>query len=146
SQGNTHANFKLTASGEQLVLLNSNMQILDSLSFGTQPENISYARIPNGTGNFTYANQVTFAANNNVDVLSTQPRFIKETFMLMPNPATSGFVIMKQGEEEEQVSVYSAHGALLYQNKVVTELNVDIAGWAPGIYTVMCGSRTVRLV
>lgn len=51
-----HADFKLSADGESVILMdkdaNSNV-ILDSISFGIQENDISYGRYVNGTGNFT---------------------------------------------------------------------------------------------
>lgn len=47
-----HANFKLSKSGEEIVFTNSSMQVLDQIIFGSQGEDTSTGRYPNGTGNF----------------------------------------------------------------------------------------------
>ena len=50
-----HANFKLSKSGETVLLVdtdaNKNME-LDRIVFGEQETDVSYGRIPNGTGDF----------------------------------------------------------------------------------------------
>jgi len=63
SQGEMHANFKLSASGETIALVNSAFEIVDSISFGLQTTDLAYARVPNGTGDFVIQEQ-TFGANN----------------------------------------------------------------------------------
>ena len=50
-----HANFKLSKSGETVMLVGSDADgnmVLDSVTFGEQETDISYGRIPNGTGEF----------------------------------------------------------------------------------------------
>lgn len=63
-QAGLHANFALSANGEQIIFSNTNVSILDSVTFGAQVTNRSMARIPNGTGPFLPA-RPTIAANNN---------------------------------------------------------------------------------
>ncbi len=62
-QDGLHANFRLAADGENLALYSDQYILLDSLTFGQQETNISYARIPNGSGNFQKT-APTFAAAN----------------------------------------------------------------------------------
>ncbi len=52
SSSSLHANFKLSASGEAVFISNSLGEIIDSLIFGLQNENVSMARCPDGTGSF----------------------------------------------------------------------------------------------
>ena len=52
SQGPLHANFKMSSSGEHLILLNSNGEVVDDVTFGVQQTDMGYARVPNGSGNF----------------------------------------------------------------------------------------------
>jgi hypothetical protein len=65
SQGPRHCNFKISASGETIMLINSNIQIADSVILGQQATDMGYARVPNGTGNFVIQ-APTFAASNEV--------------------------------------------------------------------------------
>ncbi|MCX6138443.1 MAG: CotH kinase family protein [Ignavibacteriales bacterium] len=43
-----HANFKLSASGESIGLFSPSGQVVDSITFGAQQNDISYGRFPNG--------------------------------------------------------------------------------------------------
>ena len=58
-----HADFKLSAGGENVILSYPNGDIVDSVSFGAQTADVAYARIPNGTGEFVNQSP-TFNANN----------------------------------------------------------------------------------
>ena len=53
NQGSNHANFKLSNLGEIVILSNSDSTIIDSISFPTQNEDISFGRSPNGYEIFT---------------------------------------------------------------------------------------------
>lgn len=53
--GGLHANFKLSGEGEQLLLVDTDSrgnQVLDSVEYGYQLEDIAYGRIPDGSGDF----------------------------------------------------------------------------------------------
>ncbi len=54
SQTGLHADFKLSGSGEELYLLNPDVEIVDEVVFGEQVGETSYARSPNGTGDFVW--------------------------------------------------------------------------------------------
>jgi len=63
SEGPMHANFKLSAAGEEVGLTNKDYEIVDSLTFSNIFSDLTLARIPNGTGEFVLGNS-TFGANN----------------------------------------------------------------------------------
>ena len=68
-QGDNHATFKLSASGESVYLSDSNFNLLDGFIFGEQQTDMGYARVPNGTGPFVIQTP-TFSDNN--DLVSSQ--------------------------------------------------------------------------
>lgn len=59
-----HTNFKLSAAGESVFLINPQMQFADKASFENAEDDWSYARLPNGTGPFTWTANVTFNQSN----------------------------------------------------------------------------------
>ena len=65
-QGNLHANIKLSSGGEELVLADSDKNIIDVISFGEQQTDVSTGRFPNGTGNFIEM-EPTFGSKNKGD-------------------------------------------------------------------------------
>ena len=70
-QEGLHADFKLGKDGEHIVLSNEEGAVLDSLTFPEQQTNVSYARLPNGTGPFVFADTPTFDAPNGTSSLFT---------------------------------------------------------------------------
>lgn len=62
-QDGLHANFKLSASGETIYLLDDTAMIVDEVSYVDQETDISFSRIPNGTGDFQ-SSTPTFNDNN----------------------------------------------------------------------------------
>jgi hypothetical protein len=52
--GELHSGFKLSGSGEGLLLSYSNGSIIDSITFPSQTGDITYGRYPNGVGTFVF--------------------------------------------------------------------------------------------
>lgn len=62
-QPGLHANFKLSASGEEIVLVAPDTTVVDDVTFGEQITDLSTGRYPNGTGSFVLM-VPTFEAEN----------------------------------------------------------------------------------
>lgn len=58
-----HANYKLSADGENIVLVTPDQEIIDMVEYPATTTEQSYARIPNGTGDFTWTTP-TFRKSN----------------------------------------------------------------------------------
>jgi hypothetical protein len=63
TQSGLHANFNLSAEGEELLLITPDLKIADYVTYAAQSLKLSYSRIPNGTGNFSWQNP-TYNAEN----------------------------------------------------------------------------------
>ena len=59
-----HANFNLSKDGESLYLVTPEMEFADRVTFGEASEDQSYARSPNGTGDFEWTNDPSFNQAN----------------------------------------------------------------------------------
>lgn len=59
-----HTNYKLSADGENVVLLSPSQEVIDLVEYPATLLEQSYARVPNGTGKFKWS-VPTFAKNNN---------------------------------------------------------------------------------
>ncbi|MCF8247554.1 MAG: CotH kinase family protein [Saprospiraceae bacterium] len=90
-QPGVHTNFKLSASGEFLILMHEDRTVIDSISFGEQSTNLPSARKPNGTGNFVSQSH-TFASNNNL-VNSVNGKSMDILFKVYPNPTNNQLAI-----------------------------------------------------
>jgi hypothetical protein len=54
TQFGLHTNFKLSSAGEDAVLSDPNILVIDKISFPAQTLELSYSRVPNGTGSFVW--------------------------------------------------------------------------------------------
>lgn len=62
-QGAFHTNFKLSADGEELVLCDAEGNVVDYVQFDEQETDISWARSPNGTGEFKACSPTPLSIN-----------------------------------------------------------------------------------
>jgi hypothetical protein len=62
-QSGLHASFKLSSSGETVTFLNPELQMVDQVTYNAQLEELTFARIPNGTGQFSWGTP-TFNSEN----------------------------------------------------------------------------------
>ena len=146
TQAGLHANFKLSASGETLYLSDAARDIIDEVTFAAQTTDVSYARIPNGTGNFQ-AVAATFNMNNDAST-AIQPALEAIGLTVYPNPASDVFYveIAEETPKERAVRVYNLSGSILYEGSVSQQATIQTTGWAAGMYVVQVGNSYVKLV
>ena len=109
NQGGLHTNFRLSNNGEQIVLSNSLGQIIYSITFPNQSTNVSYARIPNGTGPFVY-NNPSFNYNNDFASIGQNNQF---QFKCYPNPFQNRLNIFLDNKKKTNVFIYDIHGKII---------------------------------
>jgi hypothetical protein len=64
TQAGLHANFKLSSGGEELVLSEPDLSVIDEISYPAQTSELSYSRVPDGTGSFRWQNPTYNKTNN----------------------------------------------------------------------------------
>lgn len=136
SQAGLNASFKLSNNGEQLILSYENGFVTDSVSFPSLKKDKSYARCPNGTGNFDKLNP-SFAAINCESSSADDEIFFKIT--VFPNPAKNRLFIdvPKEITENPKINIYDVTGRKLRSatGKALTD-GIDITNFAQGQYIV----------
>ncbi len=142
-QTGLHANFKLSASGEPLLLLDSSGNQVDMVQIPALNDDVAYARQPNGTGGFMIKS-ATFNKNNE----GTTP--VNETaawsgMKIYPNPAHTLLQIEINSPKSQQVRIFNARGQNIFQ-KVLTREQIDISPWPSGVYFVQTGTEVKKLV
>lgn len=146
-QTGLHANFKLSASAESVVLADASGTVIDEVSYVDQETDISYGRYPNGTGDFQTMTP-TFNAEN-IGTTSTI-NIDSETISLkaFPNPTDDLFYLEISGEEQKErfVSVYNLNGTQLYQNTTSESTYIDATDWTPGMYIVRVDNTFLKMV
>jgi len=125
-QGGSHANFKLSNLGEQLLLSNIDSSLIDSVSYITQADNISYARSPNGFGQF-FMLTPTFNSNNDFPNSIDE---VSEKVMIYPNPFTDVLYLKK----EEKIEVRDILGKTIYFSENTNR--IETSAWDVGVYFI----------
>tara|TARA_Y100001968_G_C19444020_1_gene764226 strand:+ start:698 stop:2950 length:2253 start_codon:yes stop_codon:yes gene_type:complete len=127
NQGAQHANFKLSNSGEQIILSNSDSSIIDSITYLPQVDDFSFARNPNGTGLFSFMNP-TFNGNNNYNSMYD---VLENKFIAFPNPFSNKINIIS----DKGFYVFDIYGRLvLDMNSFNKTINTN--SWDDGIYFI----------
>lgn len=144
SQGTNHMNFKLSGSGEYLYLLNTSMELVDSVSWGAQVTDQGYARMPNGTGSFVIQNP-TFNFNNNLTGVENV-NSKEENLSVYPNPAATTLNIVLPGRVSGNISITNSVGQLVYNQPAATHNTINISGYTAGVYVIKYGNRAAKIV
>lgn len=145
SQGTYHANFKLSSSGEKIMLLNAQKQIVDEVTFGAQTTDQGYARIPNGTGSHVIK-APTFNANNEGTVNTGINELTNSAMSIYPNPADNSVYIILSNDTRDDIQVADASGRVLANIPYSETVSFSTADFAPGVYLVRSGNLVKRLL
>jgi hypothetical protein len=138
-QDGLHADFKLSAGGETLVLVDADTFLIDTITYVDQEADISHGRFPNGTGEFKDMTP-TFNAENSNGIVSTryQPLTGAE-LTLFPNP-TAGMINVRLEQayaDDLQFYLYATDGRLLRKVSLTrgsTTLEIDATDLPDGFY------------
>ncbi len=136
SQGPLHANFKLSALGEQLLLINASGSAVQDITFGAQQADKGYARSPNGTGSFVIKNP-TFKANNDTGISAVDEAALAKMLTIFPNPVSRGAATLRSEKQGLQtVEVFDQLGRLRLKTAFFNEAKMDVSEWPAGLYVV----------
>lgn len=146
AQGPLHANFKLSASGESLMLLNAEKRLVDTVSFGQQLTDRGYARVPNGTGAFKIQ-AATFQLNNNTSSPVWEPSATRASMQVYPNPASQRVRVDLQSEGyEAPLVVMDVTGQILQRIHPQPTQDLDVSAWPRGVYFLKWGNVSTKLL
>lgn len=137
--GDLHASFKLSASGESLILSNSDSTLIEKSTFGVQSEDVSMSRCSNGTGDF-FATATSTYGKSNACATATADASSKASFTIVPNPS-NGYFEIKGDLVIQRVDIYNLQGRLVhteYDNSIETQLS-------SGLYVVRINNGTASL-
>jgi len=126
NQGEEHANFQLSNTGENITLTNADSTLIDEVSYQMQNIDIAYGRSPNGIGDFTMLTP-TFNSSNDMTSVIAYPA--GNVLTASPNPFTDRLSINSSGS-------YSIND--LYGRRVMkgSDNVINSSGWAPGVYFI----------
>lgn len=135
TQSGYHTNFKLSATGEKLILSYSNGTVVDSMSFEEQTTDISFQRCPDGTGEF-----VAFAPTFNSEncMINSNQDINDQRLSIFPNPHTGSCTISYGDQQIVTLVVLNSLGQqVMSKQDVGQQLELDMSSLPAGVYTVV---------
>jgi hypothetical protein len=143
SQGPEHATFKLSNTGEFLMLSDGAGVVYDSITFGGQLSDISYGRYPNGTGNFTFM-PTTFAAKNSLTSGVATPT-VDNTIRIFPNPA-GDLLHIRSAQALGNIRLFNALGQIISTVEAgeATSIEWPLDRYPAGFYFIKTGTSGPR--
>jgi hypothetical protein len=146
TQAGIHANVKLSASGEKVILSYANGYVVDSISFGPQIKDISYLRCPNGTGDFK-SFKPSFGTENCVTTVGNKELNTIE-YSIYPNPGYGIFYIKNENSGIKNIRVFNALGSEVLNRKTGSDylIQIDLNGQIPGVYYVLANGTSAQKI
>lgn len=145
SQGPLHANFKLSVSGEFVMLSNGATVVHDSISFGVQQPDISFGRYPNGTGPFVTM-PPSFSKVNSLTNSTFDGVVDGDVVRIFPNPVAQELVVRSGEEPLSEVVIYQAAGQIQHQHRPSSpfhEYRLEVGNWPDGLYIIQSSGRVL---
>ncbi|HZV69585.1 MAG TPA: CotH kinase family protein [Saprospiraceae bacterium] len=145
SDGPLHAGWKLSADGEGVFLSNTELSVVDSITFGLQTSDIAFARVPNGTGGFI--TQAPTFEENNETVSAIHPLSVND-ILVYPNPAHQTVNVKITDEVMGmKYDVIDFLGRSLVKDVFTQEINtIQLNALEPGQYFIRIrGNRTLTM-
>ena len=147
TQTGLHADFKLSADGETIFLSDDSGILIDQISFGTQTTDMSYARFPNGTGNF----QEMFPTFNSVNIDVTGLNELDTgsiQLTVYPNPANDfvNITLTNVNGSAQEVKIYNAIGKQVANFYMVDSYQFEVSTLSKGIYFIAIDLATKKLI
>jgi hypothetical protein len=110
NEGTLHANFRLSAAGEQIALYNADGNLIDTITYGPQQANVSYGRLPDGNRSWRFFVVPSPAATN----ISESGNVIISEIMYHPGHSSSD----AENIREEYIELFNPASEL-----------VNLLGW-----------------
>lgn len=138
-QEGLHANFKLSKYGETIYFADTDTTIVDLVTYANLETDVSFARKPNGTGDFEISNS-TFMANNDWVLSINDFNSTNDVVITYPNPANSMLTIQFENNKQpiKSVVVRDVLGRemVAHQNLNAPKFTIDVSYFASGIYFI----------
>jgi spore coat protein CotH len=135
--------FKLSKSGEVIMISDGVGGVIDSLTFSTQADDVSWGRCPNGTGSFSSLSTVTYGSANSCTTSISESQSFK--FKISPNPADYSVTITVP--EAVDATIYSVNGNVILERTLYTGNNtINTESWSAGMYLIQCKNSVRKLL
>ncbi len=133
-QDGLHADLKFSSGGESAILSYADGTVIENIEFGEQEDDMGYARIPNGTGDFVIK-QATFGINNEI-VLGVDSSLLTSEIVYYPNPVNNILNIENKDGNITSIKAHSLLGQLLFSETYnpASLITIDVSSFSKGTY------------
>lgn len=136
-QGDNHANFKLSKSGEFIGIFDSkenNYAPIDTFSFGATLTDKTYGRYPDGMGPVIQLEKATPGMSN---VLSSTKDENEDIFSIHPNPV-SDYINITKIQHDDVLTITDIHGNIIKKSKgdLWLQERGSVFGLKTGVYFI----------
>ena len=141
AQGTSHANFKLSSAGEALFLSDAHQVLIDSVLFPEQIENVSYGRMPNGLGDFTFLSPTFEQTNDGANLIPLDDALV---FNLYPNPVIDMLYFEIESQSNSTIQIIDVLGRVVFKSDLsagITTGELSVSDLNAGIYVVSVRSN-----
>lgn len=132
NQGTFHTNFKLSKDGEHIGIYDQDESVIDQIEFNIQDSDISFGRIPNGTGGFISMTPTPNAPNMGVNNVENES---PAQIIISPNPTYNSIKITSK-EKITSVKLFDAFGRSIVLNQEGKEMDKINFPNKAGIYYI----------
>ncbi|MFT5724066.1 MAG: hypothetical protein ACI9JN_001183, partial [Bacteroidia bacterium] len=136
NEGGLHANFKLSASGESVYLSDANGEIIDIVTFGSQTKDVSFGRIPNGTGAFEQNIATPRSSNESLNISVDDNQI---NYVVYPNPASTVLRLLFNQKATGDLTIYHINTGKVINNQHISDAwawNYDVSTMVKGVYII----------
>ena len=144
AQGSNHANFKLSSAGEYLFLSDAHKFLIDSVLFPEQIENVSYGRMPNGFGDFTFLSPTFEQTNDGANLIPLDDALV---FNLYPNPVLDVLYFEIESQSNSTIQIIDVLGRVVYKSNLSAGIingELCVSDLNAGLYVVsVMSNKTV---
>ena len=141
AQGTSHANFKLSSAGEALFLSDAHQVLIDSVLFPEQIENVSYGRMPNGLGDFTFLSPTFEQTNDGANLIPLDDALV---FNLYPNPVLDVLYFEIESQSNSTIQIIDILGRVVFKSDLSAGIitgELSVSDLNAGIYVVSVRSN-----
>ena len=141
SQGSSHTNFKLSSDGEALFLSDVHQVLIDSVLFPEQIENVSYGRIPNGFGNFSFLSPTFEQTNDGANLIPLVDTLV---FNLYPNPVLDVLYFEIESQSNSTIQIIDVLGRVVFISNLSAGIisgELTVSDLKAGLYVISVSSN-----
>ena len=141
TQGASHTNFKLSSAGESLFISDANQVLIDSVLFPKQIENVSYGRMPNGLGDFTFLSPTFERTNDDANLIPLSDAVV---FNLYPNPVLDVLYFEIESQSNSTIQIIDVLGRVVFKSDFLAGIitgELPISDLNVGFYLVSVRSN-----